>query len=135
MPHQHDSSMRYPDIEIYLRQAPLDAINAWLGETLDAAPLHGAGRSKWQTRGHHEGHEIPVLLVEQAADGFASLWFDSQHTPWLRDCDCARDAASRLGCEVRCSLGGWQPGDEPDRFWQVLPDGSEGAIDWPDSGQ
>ncbi|WP_206022501.1 hypothetical protein [Billgrantia bachuensis] len=135
MPHQHDSNMRYPDIEIYLRQAPLEAIDAWLGETLDAAPLRGAGRGKWHTRGHHAGHEVPVLLVEKAADGFASLWLDSPHTPWLRDCDCARDAATRLGCEVRCSLGGWQPGDEPDRFWQVLPDGSEGAIDWPDSGQ
>ncbi len=76
-----------------------------------------------------------MLLVEKAADGFASLWFDSAHTPWPRDADCARDAAARLGCEVRCSLGGWQPGDDPDRFWQVLPDGHEGAIDWPDSGQ
>ncbi|MBW6390464.1 MAG: hypothetical protein LPK08_08485 [Halomonas sp.] len=135
MPHQHDSHLRYPDIEIYLRQPQPGAIDAWLGETLDAAPLRGAGRGKWQTRGHHEGHEVPVLLVEKAADGFASLWFDSSHTPWLRDCDCARDAAARLGCEVRCSLGGWQPGDDPDRFWQVLPDGSENAIDWPDSGQ
>ena len=135
MPHQHDSHMRYPDIEIYLRQPQPGAIDAWLGETLDAAPLRGAGRGKWQTRGHYAGHEVPVLLVEKAADGFASLWFDSSHTPWLRDCDCARAAAARLGCEVRCSLGGWQPGDDPDRFWQVLPDGSENAIDWPDSGQ
>ena len=135
MPDSHDSQLHYPDIEVYLRQAPLAAIDAWLGETLDAAPLREAGRNKWQTRGHYDGQVVPVLLVEKAADGFASLWFDSDRTPWPRDCDCARDAAARLGCVVRCSLGGWQPGDDPDRFWQVLPDGSEGAIDWPDSGQ
>jgi len=129
------SDARYPDIEIYLAEAPLAALDAWLGELLDAAPLRRAGRHQWQTRGHHAGHAIPVLLVERAADGFASLWFDSAHSPWPRDVDCARDAAARLACEVRCSLGGWQPGDDPDRFWQVLPDGTEQAIDWPDSGQ
>ena len=135
MPKQHNSHTRYPDIEIYLRQAPLETINAWLGEALSAPPLQAAGRHKWQTCGQRGGHEIQVLLVEKAAGGFASLWLDSAHTPWQRDCDCARDAASRLNSEVRCFLGGWQPGDDPDHFWQVLPDGSEGVINWPDSGQ
>ncbi|RDB44841.1 hypothetical protein DU490_00700 [Halomonas sp. DQ26W] len=125
----------YPDIEIYLAKAPLEALNAWLGERLDCAPLSEAGRKQWQTRGHHDGHGVPILLVEKAADGYASLWFDSAHTPWPRDCDCAREAAARLDCEVRCSLGSWQPGDDPDRFWRVLPDGSEALIEWPDSGQ
>ena len=135
MPTQHDSETHYPDIEIYLARAPLETVNAWLGERLDAPPLRAAGRHKWQTRGVHQGQAVPILLVEKAADGYASLWFDSAHTPWPRDADCAREVAARLGCEVRCSLGGWQPGDDPDRFWQVLPDGSEGVIHWPDSGQ
>ncbi len=126
---------RYPDIEIYLAEATVERIDAWLGETLDAAPLKPAGKRKWRGQGHHDGATIPVLLVEGAADGFASLWFDSAATPWPRDADCARDAARALGCEVRCSLGGWQPGDDPDRFWQVHPDGQESAIVWPDSGQ
>lgn len=126
---------RYPDIEIYLSQVPLDALNAWLGETLDAGPLAPAGKHKWRTRGRLGGREIPVLLVEKAADGFASLWLDSPDTPWESDQACAHAAADRLGCEVRCSLGGWQPGDDPDRFLQVLPDGSEREIDWPDSGR
>ena len=94
------------------------------------------GRSRrGRPRGRLDGREIPVLLVEKAADGFASLWLDSPDTPWESDQACARAAATRLGCEVRCSLGGWQPGDDPDRFLQVLPDGSEREIDWPDSGQ
>lgn len=126
---------RYPDIEIYLAKVPHEALNVWLAERLDAPPLQRAGKGKARTTGYGDGRRIPVLLVEQAAEGYASLWFDSDATPWPRDVDCAREAAQRLGCEVRCSLGGWQPGDDPDRFWQVLPDGSEGAIDWPDSGQ
>ncbi|RAH39301.1 MULTISPECIES: hypothetical protein [unclassified Halomonas] len=126
---------RYPDIEIYLARVEPDALNAWLGETLDAAPLKPAGKHRWRTQGRHDGAEIPVLLVEKAADGFASLWLDSAESPWPTDSDLARAAAARLGCEVRCSLGGWQPGDDPDRFLQVLPDGAEATIDWPDSGQ
>lgn len=126
---------RYPDIEIYLATAEIARLDAWLGSTLDAAPLQPAGKRKWRSRGQREGSDIPILLVENAADSFASLWFDSAATPWPRDTDCARDAARALGCEVRCSLGGWQPGDDPDRFWQVKPDGSEDAIVWPDSGQ
>lgn len=126
---------RYPDIEIYLANADHECLNAWLSATLGAAPLEPAGKHKWRTHGQRDGTRVAVLLVENAADGFASLWFDSDATPWPRDTDCARDAAHALACEVRCSLGGWQPGDDPDRFWQVLPDGRESAIDWPDSGR
>ena len=100
---------RYPDIEIYLASVSLEALNEWLKSTLIAPPLSPAGKGKWQTRGQYEGDCVPVLLVEQAAEA--------------------------LQTEVRCSLGGWNPGDDPDRFWQVLPGGKEGAIEWPDSGR
>ncbi|MCS2610800.1 hypothetical protein [Halomonas dongshanensis] len=126
---------RYPDIEIYLARVSQEALNAWLERTLQAPPLKPAGKGKWKTTGQHEGHPVPVLLVEKAADTFASLWFDSAHTPWITDQDCAHQAAEALQTEIRCSLGGWHPGDDPDRFWQVLPCGQEGAIEWPDSGQ
>ncbi|NWO57242.1 hypothetical protein [Chromohalobacter israelensis] len=127
---------RYPDIEIYLAKTDIEAIQQWLDEHLEApSPLVKRGKHQWRARARHAASEIPILLVENAADGFASLWFDSPHTPWPRDVDCARAAARTLGCEVRCSLGGWQPGDEPDRFWQVRADGVEGAIHWPDQGQ
>lgn len=129
-----DSQPRYPDIEIYLAKAPVEALDAWLGAAIAAEPLAPAGKGKWRTRGRHDGEEVPVLLVERAADGYASLWFDSPATPWESDAACARAAAAQLGCEVRCSLGSWQPGDDPDRFLQVLPDGSEAELHWPDSG-
>ncbi|TDR50191.1 hypothetical protein DFP85_12924 [Halomonas ventosae] len=125
----------YPDIEIYLAHCDIARLDAWLQQTIGAEPLSPAGKRQWRTLGHAAAGEVPVLVVEKAADGFASLWLDSPETPWVTDAACAREAAARLGCEVRCSLGGWQPGDDPDRFLQVLPDGSEQAIDWPDSGQ
>lgn len=130
-----DSQVHYPDIEIYLASASIDAVNRWLSATLGAAPLAPAGRGRWRTRGYHAGDAVPVLLVERAADGFTSLWLDSPATPWASDAACARAAAQALACEVRCSLGSWHPGDDPDRFLQVLPNGSEVEIDWPDSGQ
>ena len=125
----------YPDIEIYLAHCDIARLDAWLRHAIDAEPLSPAGKRQWRTLGWRDGSEVPVLIVEKAADGFASLWLDSPETPWASDAACARDAAARLDCEVRCSLGGWQPGDDPDRFLQVLPDGSEQPIDWPDSGQ
>ncbi|MGM0615843.1 MAG: hypothetical protein ACQES7_09775 [Pseudomonadota bacterium] len=125
----------YPDIEIYLAQASHDALNAWLGDRLKAPPLTPAGKQRWRTQGQYNGHSVPILLVEKAADGYASLWFDSPHMPWHTDQEAAQEAAEALQSEVRCSLGGWHPGADPDRFWQVLPGGREGAIHWPDSGR
>ncbi|MFG6668357.1 hypothetical protein ACGK9R_14790 [Halomonas sp. HNIBRBA4712] len=128
-------SERFPDIEVYLARVELDAINAWLEKAIDAPALTPAGKQKWKSSGRRDGAEVPVLLVEKAADGFASLWFDSAHTPWPSDQACARAAAAALGVEVRCSLGGWSPGDDPDAFYQVRPDGEETRIAWPDSGR
>ncbi|MHB0776816.1 hypothetical protein [Halomonas sp. WWR20] len=127
---------RYPDIEIYLASVDIGMLEAWLREAFDdMSSLDRAGKRQWRGRGRCGDASIPVLLVENAADSYASLWFDSAGTPWMRDVDCARAAAARLQCEVRCSLGGWQPGDDPDRFWQIQPDGTEAAITWPDSGR
>jgi len=122
---------RYPDIELYLARMPAGVLDAWLGETLGAAPLTPAGKGKWRTKGTCHGQSVPVLLVENVVDGFSSLWFDSNQTPWLTDQEAAKDAAKALGIKVRCSLGGWSPDDDPDRFWQVLPSGEEGPIHWP----
>ncbi|MCB8890490.1 hypothetical protein [Vreelandella malpeensis] len=128
-------SERFPDIEVYLKTVDQHTLEAWLGQTLATSALAPAGKGKWKTRGRHLDHDVPILLVEKAADGFASLWFDSPHTPWEDDRACAQAVAKALGVEVRCSLGGWHPGDDPDAFWQVLADGREQAITWPDSGR
>ncbi|MFC0268807.1 hypothetical protein [Kushneria aurantia] len=125
----------YPDIEVYLDCSDIERIAAWLSDALQApVRLERAGKRQWRALPQCDGLPLPILLVEAAADRFASLWLDSDRTPWPRDADCAREASRQLECEVRCSLGGWQPGDDPDRFFQVKPDGSEGVIHWPDAG-
>ncbi|WP_447956419.1 hypothetical protein [Vreelandella sp. EE7] len=128
-------SERFPDIEVYIAKLDLERLNGWLDHVIDAAPLAPAGKHQWRTRGAHQGQVIPVLVMDKTADGFASLWFDSAHTPWENDQACAQAAAEALETEVRCSLGGWSPGDDPDAFWQVLPDGQQARIAWPDSGR
>ncbi|MGO2131272.1 MAG: hypothetical protein ACTH3D_00030 [Halomonas sp.] len=125
----------YPDIEIYLaKKVEREAVDAWLGEAIGATALEPAGKLRWRSRGRYQGDAIPILLVEKAADGFTSLWLDSPATPWATDAELARAAAAALNCEVRCSLGGWHPGDDPDRFLQISADGSECIIAWVDSG-
>ncbi len=125
----------YPDIEVYLACNDASRISQWLTQALNTdVTLERAGKQQWRAAPVFKGQRLPVLLVENAADRLASLWFDSEVTPWPRDVDCARAASQALACEVRCSLGGWQPGDDPDRFFQVLSDGSEGVIHWPDAG-
>ncbi|WP_017431125.1 hypothetical protein [Vreelandella jeotgali] len=123
---------RYPDIEIYLAQTPSEALNTWLADTLAAEPLVPAGKGRWRTRGVCNGQPVPVLLVDNATQHFACLWFNSDSTPWPTDRQAAHSAARALDSEVRCSTGSWQPGDDPDLFWQVLPDGSESRVHWPD---
>lgn len=125
----------YPDIEVYLACNDAERISQWLANALETSvTLERAGKHQWRAAPIYKGQRLPILLVENAADRMASLWLDSDLTPWPRDADCARAASQTLACEVRCSLGGWQPGDDPDRFFQVLADGSEGVIYWPDAG-
>ncbi len=85
----------------------LDDLNAWLSETLDAPPLGPAGKGKWKTRGQHQGESVPVLLVDNAADGFASLWFDSAHTPGTptRSARSTRPKRSTWKSAVRWAAG------------------------------
>lgn len=127
---------RYPDIEIYLACSDIERLRAWLGDALaTAVDFKRAGKGKWRSEVRLGDAPVTILFIEDAADGFASLWLDCDATPWPRDVDCARAANRFLAVEVRCSLGSWQPGDDPDRFFKIAPDGTEDVIDWPDSGQ
>ena len=61
---------------------------------------------------------IPVALFTDAVPGYTVAWFDSPATPWDTDLECARAAAAHLGCEVRCSTGGWDA-DDAELWWCV----------------
>lgn len=107
--------MRQPDIEIYLREEHLDALTAWLDQQvgqLQLQPWRDAVRRGTLCAGEHQ---IPLMIVRKAAGKWASVWFDSAHTPWETDMDCARAVHQGLNEEVRCSVGGWsEEEDDPD---------------------
>lgn len=120
---------RFPDIEVYTKGIDTDDLLAWLHTTLHAT-LTPAGKGRWRGEGKGEhGATVPCLVMEKAADGLTSLSFDSDATPWPRDIDCARALHAALNGEVRCSPGGWLPGDELDQYIR-LRDGEESVMTW-----
>lgn len=120
---------RFPDIEVYVKGVDIDALLGWLHDTVQAT-LTPAGKGHWRGEGQGEnGAAIPCMIMEKAADGFTSLSLDSDATPWPRDIDCARALHAALGGEVRCSPGGWLPGEEPECYI-CLKKGEESTLIW-----
>lgn len=123
--------MRQPDIEIYLREEHLDALTDWLNSQI--GPLQLKPWNELTRRGTLtlKGQAIPIMIVRKAAGKWASVWFDSDSTPWETDQDCARAIHAGLGQEVRCSVGGWseeQSDDDPDRWLKVTAEGENEFI-------
>ena len=120
------------DIEIYLQDTPAAAVAEWLAARFSGGPvaLRPAGRKQWRTVLPDAGASIPVLVIEDAAPGFTSVWFNSAHTPWEDDLACAREAHRHFGREVRATPGSWNEGDDPDAWWSVDAAG-ERLIPWP----
>ena len=123
--------MRQPDIEIYLRDDHVNDLLDWLHQAMGPLTLdepkgltqHGALRGD-QT--------IPLMVVRKAAGKWASIWFDSDATPWESDRDCARAVHAAIGHEVRCSVGGWEEADgeaDADRWLKVNAEG-EAELNW-----
>jgi hypothetical protein len=124
--------MPTPDIEIYIAGATAPAVQDWLQARFpDSAALRPAGRKQWRTQVMAAQHAIPVLVIEDAAPGFTSVWFDSPHSPWPDDMACAREAFAHFGREIRATPGSWAEGDDPDLWWRIAPEG-EGSFHWPE---
>ena len=117
--------MRQPDIEIYLREDHLDDLVDWLGREI--GPVELQSPSGLTQRGILSGaHPIPVMIVRKAAGKWASVWFDSDQSPWETDADCARAIHAGTGHEVRCSVGGWTESDgeaDADRWLKITREG------------
>lgn len=124
------NDQRHPDIEIYIKSCSVAEIEAWLtelGDRLVAGPSHEQSHEYFL---HWEGIEIPLILQEKVAGkAWSSVWFKSDQTPWLKDIDCARLAASGLKTQIRCIASSWKTGDDPDEWWQV-EGGEEKLISW-----
>lgn len=124
--------MRQPDVEIYLKEEHLDALTAWLEQTFDGLALR-----EWKGLTRHgtlniEDAAVPIMVVRKAAGKWASVWFDSDATPWASDLDCARAIHAAIGQEVRCSVGGWseEQGDADADRWMKVNEEGEAEFIW-----
>jgi len=111
---------RHPDIEIYIKNRPLEAILEWLNQRADALESRHSSGSTHSLTAIFGQQRIPVMIHEKAVGkAWISVWFRSDATPWVRDLDCAQEAAETLDTQVRCIVSGWQDGDDPDEWWKV----------------
>ena len=93
---------RQPDIEIYLKDCPMDKLIVWLTSLFgNLEPPVEAGNSTV----FHSAIG-PVIITAQLEDGeFFSVWFNTPNSPWATDMECARQASYDLKCLVRCCSG------------------------------
>ena len=119
---------RFPDIEIYIKQASVDAIEAWLAGHFIISNHH----TKGNTTIYALNADIECVVVQQAATGgFTSVWFKSDATPWANDRACALDAFAHLALEVRCSDASWQESAaDTTGGWLRIDTFGETPIDW-----
>lgn len=118
----------YPDIEIYVRRPELASITDWLDERFG---IQSRKRSGSTLLCHLDRPAIECVIVENASDGFTSIWFKSSRTPWEDDRACAREAFERFGLEVRCSIGSWHESGQADEDdWLAITDAGEKSIRW-----
>jgi hypothetical protein len=120
--------MRQPDIEIYLKDAELPAVTAWLEQAIGPC-------TPWQTRGQTSrcrAGAIPVTWLPKAVGRWSSLLLESDQTPWEDDLTCAKAAFAALGVQVRCAPGSWseeQGETDADRWLKVTAEGVS-EIQW-----
>lgn len=97
--------MKQPDIEIYLKDADLTTIMAWLTHSLGEC-------SEWQQKGkvfkcQAIPNNISITWYPKAVGGWNCLHFASNQTPWINDLACAQSAHDFLKIEIRCAPNGW----------------------------
>ncbi|XOV90013.1 MAG: hypothetical protein ACFHX7_09035 [Pseudomonadota bacterium] len=122
-----NEALQFPDIEIYLKRPALAQITDWLSDRFGISGVHNRAEATLYTL---VAPALECVVVENAVKGgFTSVWFRSGKMPWATDLDCAREAFTRFGLEVRCSSGPWQEGDD-DAPWIRLTDAGESRVNW-----
>jgi len=124
------TDLRHPDIEVYIKNRPLDAVLDWLGQRCETVQIQNSVGGTHALEIVIEGVKVPVMIHEKAVGkAWISIWFRSEQTPWIRDLDCALEIAAALSTQVRCIASGWSDGDDPDEWWRV-ENGQSEKIQW-----
>ncbi len=118
--------MRQPDIEIYLKDADLPDVSAWLERALGpCGDWHRQGQV-YKATARRGADDLSLTWLPKAVGAWHSLYIDSAATPWEDDRACARAAFAALGVEIRCATGGWSEDEEDeaaDRWVKVDAEG------------
>ena len=122
----------YADIEIYLFDTELSEIIEWLEKRF--LLLLPDTETPGNSTTHHffartDSTTIKIVIVEKISGGYTSISFQSAHTPWKTDLDCARDAFGHFQVEVRCCADSWSPEQNPDEWLSICQEG-ESVIIW-----
>ena len=81
---------KQPDIEIYLKECPMDKLVEWL------TSLFGKIESPLEAGDSEVFHSSigPIIITPTIEDSeFISVWFNTPNSPWLTDVECARQAS------------------------------------------
>lgn len=122
------------DVEIYVKALTALEAETWLKESLsDLTPMKkkkGMPKNTFSYEGQWKDSHFTIIVFENVAPGFTSIWFDSTALPWPSDESCAKHAAETLNKNVRITAGGWQQQDDPDAWFEVRPNGETTELKW-----
>ncbi|GGC05263.1 hypothetical protein GCM10011352_34300 [Marinobacterium zhoushanense] len=129
------SEQRHPDIEVYIKNCPLETILEWLGERCDEVRTLNSVGGTHALEVSIERCTVPVMIHEKAVGkAWISIWFRSDKTPWPRDIDCAHEVSRALGTQVRCIAESWtESNDNDEEEWWRIENGIAEKIQWPNS--
>lgn len=124
------------DVEIYVSSLDRETAESWLNQTFETLlPLKkrkGMPKTAYPYEAQWRQSRFTVMIFENAAAGFTSLWFDHKDLPWSDDRACALVAAKHFNRHVRITAGGWNSHTDPDAWIDIAPDGTEKEIIWKD---
>lgn len=124
------SEERHPDIEVYIKNCPLEEILDWLGDRCEEVEILNSVGGTHALDIVINNCRVPVMIHEKAVGkAWISIWFRSENTPWAKDLDCAHEIANALNTQVRCIASGWSEGDDPDEWWRI-ENGIAEKIQW-----
>ncbi|MBV1789767.1 hypothetical protein KQ940_17060 [Marinobacterium sp. D7] len=129
------SEQRHPDIEVYIKNCPLETILEWLGERCEEVRTLNSVGGTHALEVCIDRCTVPVMIHEKAVGkAWISIWFRSDKTPWARDIDCAHEVARALDTQVRCIAESWtESNDSEEEEWWRVENGIAEKIQWPNS--
>ena len=136
MENNNEKESRSPDIEIYIADIVLGDAEKFIANHL--SNCLSLSRSQPESKkaryaklsAEHQGHEIAIVINENIAENYTSIWFNSCHTPWENDEACAKQAWEFFSKAIRFNKEAWCAEGDEDLWWQLDSNG-ESTLQWP----